>query len=65
VVGQERLAAARQAAARLRAAGQRVSRRSLRAAGLRGSNEELGAVAIILGTAPGVPSGHPAAEPGA
>jgi len=53
VVGEERLAAAREAAARLRAAGQRVSRRSLRAAGLRGPNAELGAAAVIVGTAPG------------
>jgi hypothetical protein len=53
VVGEERLAAAREAAARLRAAGQRVSRRSLRAAGLRGPNAELGAAAVIVGTASG------------
>jgi hypothetical protein len=65
VVGEERLAAARQAAARLRAAGQRVSRRSLREAGLRGSNAELGAVAVMVGTAPGAPPGHQAAEPAA
>ena len=49
----------------LRAAGERVSRRSLRAAGLRGSNAELGAVAVMVGTVPGAPPGHPAAEPGA
>jgi hypothetical protein len=60
-VGEERLAAAREAAARLRAAGQRVSRRSLRAAGLRDSNAELGAVAVIVGS----PPGHPATGPGA
>lgn len=65
VVGEERLAAAREAAARLRAAGERVSRRSLRAAGLRGSNAELGAVAVMVGAAPGAPPGHPAAGPGA
>lgn len=55
VVGEERLGAAREAAARLRAAGERVSRRSLRAAGLRGSNAELGAVAVLVGAPPGVP----------
>jgi len=60
VVGEDRLAQAREAAARLRAAGERVSRRSLRTAGLRGSNAELGAVAVIVGSSPG----HPAAEPG-
>jgi hypothetical protein len=65
VVGEERLAAAREAAARLRAAGERVSRRSLRAAGLRGSNAELGAVAVMVGAGPGAPPGPPAAEPGA
>jgi hypothetical protein len=65
VVGEERLAAAREAAARLREAGVRVSRRSLRAAGLRGSNAELGAVAVMVGAGPGAPPGPPAAEPGA
>jgi hypothetical protein len=49
VVGEERL----EAAVRLRAAGERVSRRSLRAAGLRGSNAELGAVAVLVGAPPG------------
>jgi hypothetical protein len=73
VVGEERLAAAREAAARLRAAGQRVSGRSLRAAGLRGSNAELGAVAVVVGSPPcarqassrqrDAQPGHSAAEP--
>ena len=53
MITEDRLAQAREAAARLRAAGQRVSRRSLRAAGLRGSNAELGAVSTIVGSQPG------------
>jgi len=44
----ERLEEGRALAARLAAAGQRVSRRSLRRAGLRGSNAELGAVAVMV-----------------
>jgi hypothetical protein len=75
VVGEDRLAAAQVAAARLRAAGERVSRRSLRAAGLRGSNAELGAAAVIIGSPPdgqrqagprqrATRPGQPAAKPG-
>jgi hypothetical protein len=44
----DRLAEAQIVADRLRAAGQRVSRRTLRAAGLHGSNAELGALARIV-----------------
>jgi hypothetical protein len=51
----DRLAEAQALAARLTAAGQRVSRRSLRRAGLRGSNAELGAVALIVRSQPGWP----------
>jgi hypothetical protein len=46
----DRLVEAQALAARLTAAGQRVSRRSLRRAGLHGSNAELGAVALIVGS---------------
>jgi hypothetical protein len=42
-----RLAEARAAAARLSAAGQRISRRSLRDHGIRGSNAELGVLARL------------------
>ena len=44
-----RIAEAQAAAARLIAAGERVSRRTLRAAGLHGSNTELGTLAQMLG----------------
>lgn len=44
----DRLAEAELVADRLRATGQRVSRRTLRAAGLRGSNAELGALARTI-----------------
>ncbi len=47
-----RLGQAEAAAARIQAAGQRVSRRNLRAAGVRASNAELGKLAITLTTHP-------------
>jgi hypothetical protein len=53
----DRLAEAQALAARLTAAGQRVSRRSLRRAGLHGSNAELGAVALIVGPQAYPPAG--------
>jgi hypothetical protein len=52
-VSAARLAEVRAAGARLAATGQRVSRRSLRAVGVHGSNAELGALARVLGSAPG------------
>jgi hypothetical protein len=55
LVGTERLTEAQGVAARLVAAGQRVSRRTLRAAGLHGSNVELGALAQLLGAERGQP----------
>jgi hypothetical protein len=60
------LAAAVSAAARLTAAGQRVSRRTLRAAGLRGSNADLGTLArIISSTQPAAagPAGRRSGQP--
>jgi hypothetical protein len=47
----ERLAHAESVAARLHAAGRRVSRRALRAAGVQASNAELGSLAITLSQA--------------
>jgi hypothetical protein len=58
VITTERLAQAVAVAARLRADGRRISRRTLRADGVRGSNADLGTLARIITAQP------PTKEPG-